>query len=164
VRIADICRGGPQGRAVSCSVAVPSGSICQTATNLDIATLNVSLPGISKENYATGRVDQKISDKDNLSASYFFDSGPLTQPDPLLNATHSVFSRRQMASARRRIFSIRSWSIRFGWGSAACEGILTCQFRVTQLRPTALSPWPLARRLHRRLEGLALRPQLFGRT
>ncbi len=77
----------------------PSGSICQTATNLDIATLNVSLPGISKENYATGRVDQKISDKDNLSASYFFDSGPLTQPDPLLNATHSVFSRRQMASA-----------------------------------------------------------------
>src|SRR5258706_1938765 len=77
----------------------PSGSICQTATNLDIATLNVSLPGISKENYATGRVDQKISEKDNLSASYFFDSGPLTQPDPLLNATHSVFSRRQMASA-----------------------------------------------------------------
>jgi len=77
----------------------PSGSICQTATNLDIATLNDSLPGISKENYATGRVDQKISDKDNLSASYFFDSGPLTQPDPLLNATHSVFSRRQMASA-----------------------------------------------------------------
>src|SRR5467141_3080539 len=77
----------------------PAGFICQTATNLDVASLNVSLPGASKENYATGRVDQKISDKDNLSASYFFDSGPLTQPDPLLNATHSVFSRRQMASA-----------------------------------------------------------------
>ncbi len=77
----------------------PAGSICQTATNLDIASLNVSLPGISNENYATGRVDQKISGKDSLSGSYFFDSGPLTQPDPLLNATHSVFSRRQMASA-----------------------------------------------------------------
>src|SRR5712692_7239157 len=77
----------------------PTGSACRTATNLDIASLNVSLPGASKENYVTGRVDQKISDKDNLSGSYFFDSGPLTQPDPLLNATHSVFSRRQMASA-----------------------------------------------------------------
>jgi len=41
-----------------------------------------------------------------LSGSYFFDSGPLTQPDPLLNATHSVFSRRQMASAEEtHIFS-----------------------------------------------------------
>src|SRR6266849_4979276 len=84
----------------------PAGSICQTATNLDIASLNVSLPGVSKENYATGRVDQKISDRDSLSGSYFFDSGPLTQPDPLLNATHSVFSRRQMGSAEEtHIFS-----------------------------------------------------------
>jgi hypothetical protein len=84
----------------------PAGSACQTATNLDVVSLNVSLPGISKEDYATGRVDQKISDKDNLSGSYFFDSGPLTQPDPLLNATHSVFSRRQMASAEEtHIFS-----------------------------------------------------------
>src|SRR5712664_1537196 len=86
----------------------PSGPTCQTATNLDIVSLNVSLPGISKEDYVTGRVDQKISDKDNLSGSYFFDSGPLTQPDPLLNATHSVFSRRQMASAEEtHIFSPR---------------------------------------------------------
>src|SRR6266849_1965069 len=86
----------------------PTGSACQTAANLDIVSLNVSLPGISKEVYATGRVDQKVSDKDNLSGSYFFDSGPLTQPDPLLNATHSVFSRRQMASAEEtHIFSPR---------------------------------------------------------
>ena len=76
----------------------PAGSACQTATNADIANLSVSLPAISKENYATGRVDQKISEKDNLAAGYFFDSGPLTQPDPLQNATHSVFSRRQMGS------------------------------------------------------------------
>lgn len=84
----------------------PAGSACQTATNLDIVSLNVSLPGVSKENYVTGRIDQKISEKDNLSGSYFFDSGPLTQPDPLLNARHSVFSRRQMGSAEEtHIFS-----------------------------------------------------------
>ena len=62
-------------------------------------TFNVALPSISNENYFTARVDQKISAKDNLAASYFWDSGPQSQPDPLLNATHQVFSRRQMASA-----------------------------------------------------------------
>jgi hypothetical protein len=62
-------------------------------------TFNVALPSISNENYFTGRVDQKISEKDNLAASYFWDSGPQSQPDPLKNAIHQVFSRRQMASA-----------------------------------------------------------------
>src|SRR5467141_3296682 len=62
-------------------------------------TFNVALPSISNENYFTARVDQKFSDKDNLAVSYFWDSGPQSQPDPLLNATHQVFSRRQMASA-----------------------------------------------------------------
>ncbi len=61
-------------------------------------TFNVALPTISNENYYTVRVDQKFSDKNSLSVSYFFDSGPQTQPDPLLNAIHEVFSRRQMAS------------------------------------------------------------------
>lgn len=74
----------------------PSG--CQTATFSDIATVNVALAGIAKENYFIGRVDQKISNRDNLSGSYFFDSGPQQQPDPLENAIHQVFSRRQMAS------------------------------------------------------------------
>jgi hypothetical protein len=62
-------------------------------------TFDVALPTISNENYVTARVDQKFSDKDTLSTSYFWDSGPQSQPDPLLNAIHQVFSRRQMASA-----------------------------------------------------------------
>lgn len=61
-------------------------------------TFNVALPSISNENYYTLRVDQKFSDKNSLSGSYFWDSGPQSQPDPLLNAIHQVFSRRQMAS------------------------------------------------------------------
>lgn len=69
-------------------------------------TFNVALPTISNENYLTVRVDQKASEKDNLAFSYFFDSGPQTQPDPLLNAIHQVFSRRQMGSAEdTHIFS-----------------------------------------------------------
>ena len=74
----------------------PCPASCQTATNADLATLNVALAGIAKENYFTGRLDQKFSANDSLDASYFFDSGPQTQPDPLQNATHQVFSRRQM--------------------------------------------------------------------
>src|SRR6202140_4174786 len=62
-------------------------------------TFNVALPTISNENYFTVRVDQRASAKDNLSFSYFYDSGPQSQPDPLLNAIHQVFSRRQSASA-----------------------------------------------------------------
>jgi len=69
---------------------------CQSTTNADTATVNVALAGIAKENYFSGRLDQKISVNDSLAASYFFDSGPQTQPDPLENATHQVFSRRQM--------------------------------------------------------------------
>lgn len=69
-------------------------------------TFNVAIPTISNENYFTTRVDQKISDKDSLATSYFYDSGPQSAPDPLKNAIHQVFSRRQMASAdETHIFS-----------------------------------------------------------
>lgn len=61
-------------------------------------TFGVAFPSISNENYFTGRVDQKFGTADTLSGSYFWDSGPQTQENPLMNATHQVFSRRQMAS------------------------------------------------------------------
>jgi hypothetical protein len=84
----------------------PCPASCQSATNTDVVSLNVALPGIAKENYVTGRFDQKVSANNTLAASYFFDSGPQTQPDPLQNAVHQVFSRRQMGSVEdTHIFS-----------------------------------------------------------
>src|SRR5713226_3327032 len=69
-------------------------------------TFNVALPSISAENYFAGKVDQEISERYTLAGSYFWDSGPQSQPDPLQNAIHQVFSRRQMASAEEtHIFS-----------------------------------------------------------
>lgn len=62
-------------------------------------SFGVSIPGIANENYFTTRLDQKISAGDNFSASYFWDSGPQQQPDPLQNAIHQVFSRRQAVTA-----------------------------------------------------------------
>jgi Carboxypeptidase regulatory-like domain len=76
----------------------PCPASCTSAVNQDSVSLNVALPTISNENYFTTRVDQKFSDRDTLSASYFYDAGPQSQPDPLKNATHQVYSRRQMGS------------------------------------------------------------------
>jgi len=71
-----------------------------------IQTFNVAIPSITNENYATGRVDQKFSENDSLAGSYFWDSGPQSQLDPLQNARHEVFSRRQMASVEEtHVFS-----------------------------------------------------------
>lgn len=77
----------------------PCPASCQSATNADSVQFGTALPTISNENYATGRVDQKFSDTDSLATSYFFDSGPQSQPDPLGNAIHQVFSRRQSGGA-----------------------------------------------------------------
>jgi hypothetical protein len=82
----------------------PSGTPIDS--NGTTQTFNVALPGIANENYFTGRLDQKISGADNFAGSYLFDSGPQVQPDPLRNANHEVFSRRQMVSLEEtHIFS-----------------------------------------------------------
>ncbi len=64
-----------------------------------VQTINIGVPNSATENYTSFRLDQKQSDKDSLAFSYFFDSGPQKQSDPLGNTVHQVFSRRQMVSA-----------------------------------------------------------------
>jgi outer membrane receptor protein involved in Fe transport len=63
-----------------------------------IQTFNVNVQTIANENNFIFRFDHKISANDSLTASYFFDSGPQSQADPLDNTIHEVFSRRQMGS------------------------------------------------------------------
>ena len=59
------------------------------------------------ENYATVRGDHKISDKDSLAASWFYDRAPLTQPDALLDVIHELFTSRQMGSIEEtHVFSL----------------------------------------------------------
>jgi Carboxypeptidase regulatory-like domain/TonB dependent receptor len=60
-----------------------------------IQTFNANVATIANENYFITRLDHKISNADSLSGSYFFDSGPQSQADPLGNTVHQVFSRRQ---------------------------------------------------------------------
>lgn len=63
-----------------------------------IQTYDVNVKTIANENYFITRLDHKISASDSLAGSYFIDSGPQSQADPLGNTVHQVFSRRQMGS------------------------------------------------------------------
>src|SRR3984957_11535845 len=59
-----------------------------------------------KENYATAKVDHHFSTSDTMAASWMYDRGPYTQPDPLLNVISSLFSLREMISLEEtHIFS-----------------------------------------------------------
>ncbi len=70
-----------------------------TAPDLNgIQTFNVNVATIANENNFITRFDHRISVSDSVTASYFFDSGPQSQADPLGNTVHRVYSRRQMGS------------------------------------------------------------------
>ena len=72
----------------------PAGATLSPDGNTDKFSTNGLLN--LKENYATAKVDHHFSDSDTMNASWMFDRGPYTQPDPLLNVTSSLFSFRQM--------------------------------------------------------------------
>jgi len=76
----------------------PCPASCQTATNADTVSEKVNIPTIANENYGIVRVDHKISDRDSLDGSYFHDSGPQSQGDPLGNTIHEVVSSREAGS------------------------------------------------------------------
>ena len=63
-------------------------------------TQTFSTTGLLKlnERYATAKFDHKFSDKDSMAASWLYDNGPYSQPDPLLDVTTSLLSYRQMYS------------------------------------------------------------------
>ena len=84
----------------------PTSAADTNPGGIGIQTFNINTPTKAQENYVITRVDQKISGADSLDGTYFFDSGPQTQADPLNNAVHQVFSRRQLASLEEtHIFS-----------------------------------------------------------
>lgn len=75
-------------------------------TNGDVAFLNTGgIKGLN-ENYFTIKLDHKISNADALTASYFFDKAPQTNPDSVDNTIHEVATQRQMAGiTENHIFS-----------------------------------------------------------
>lgn len=70
------------------------------------------------ENFFTVRGDHKISDKDSLNATFFYDKAPQTNPDALNNVIHEVFTQRHtLAVTETHIFnSAMGNTFRFGYG------------------------------------------------
>ncbi len=64
----------------------------------DTGTFLFNDPFITKENYFTIRLDHKISAKDQLAGTYFWDSGSLTSPDAFNEKVTGNIDKRQMAS------------------------------------------------------------------
>lgn len=85
-----------------------------------IQTFNVNVPTNANENYYITRLDYKISSADSLSGSYFYDSGPQTQADPLGNTVHEVSSSRQgVALEETHLFNAQLVNtFRLGWSRA----------------------------------------------
>jgi hypothetical protein len=84
----------------------PAGSPDTNPGGIGVQSFNTSQPTKANENYVLTRIDHKIAASDTIDGTYFFDSGPQTQTDPLGNTVHEVFSRRQMYTAEwTRIFS-----------------------------------------------------------
>ena len=77
----------------------PAGSPDTNPTGVGIQSFNVSRPTVATENYIITRFDHHFSESDSLAATYFYDSGPQSQTDPLGNTIHQVTSRRQLFSA-----------------------------------------------------------------
>ena len=58
------------------------------------------------ENYVSARGDHKFSEKDSLAASWFYDKGPFTAPDALVDVIDELLVFRETASAEEtHVFS-----------------------------------------------------------
>jgi len=66
--------------------------------NSDTGSFLFNDPFTSHENYFTIRGDQRFSDKDSLTATYFYDNGNLTSPDPFDVRITGNLAQRQLAT------------------------------------------------------------------
>jgi hypothetical protein len=66
--------------------------------NSDTGSFLFNDPFTSHENYFTIRGDHRISDKDSLTGTYFYDNGNLTSPDPFNVRITGNLAKRQLAT------------------------------------------------------------------
>jgi hypothetical protein len=85
------------------------------------------------ENYYTTRADVRISQKDSLNGSWYYDRSSFTQPDGLNQVLDQfVVGRQGFSTEETHIFSpILANAVRFGYNRSYGEG---------QLTPTAINP------------------------
>ena len=102
----------------------PAGSSDTNPGGIGVQSFNTAQPTRASENYIITRLDHKISMKDTLDGTYFFDSGPQTQADPLGNTVHQVFSRRQLYTAEETHIFNSSIVNTFRGGASLIKGLI----------------------------------------
>lgn len=89
----------------------------------DTGTFLFNDPAVTSENYFTIRTDQKLSQSDSLTGTYFFDSGNISSPDPFEIVNYGNVDKRQMAAiSESHTFSASLLnSARFGYSRVVSE-------------------------------------------
>ena len=107
---------------------LPNSGVLDSPTS-DIGTYAFNTPQISHENYYITRVDHKVSDKDSLNGTYFYDRGDLESPDPFNIRITGNLARRTLATVgESHVFNANLLnSTKFGYS------------RVVSIAPTTLS-------------------------
>jgi Carboxypeptidase regulatory-like domain/TonB-dependent Receptor Plug Domain/TonB dependent receptor len=73
-------------------LALPNGPLLG---NGDLGVFTVQQQQITSENFFTGRVDHRFSERDSFSGTYMFDKTPQTQPDSYNVVLASYLTKRQ---------------------------------------------------------------------
>ena len=83
----------------------PNSGTLNSSTS-DIGTFLFNTPAISHENFYTARLDHKISDKDSLNGTFFYDTGDLESPDPFdIRITGNLAKRLLGTLGESHVFS-----------------------------------------------------------
>jgi hypothetical protein len=95
--------------------------------NSDTGSFLFNDPFTSHENYFTIRADHRISDKDSLTGTYFYDNGNLTSPDPFNVRITGNIAKRQLATiGEAHIFNSNLLnSIKFGYSRVVSDAPTT---------------------------------------
>lgn len=102
----------------------PASASDSNPGGIGVQSFNTAEPTRASENYIIARLDHKISTKDTIDGTYFFDSGPQTQADPLGNTVHQVFSRRQLYTAEESHIFNSSIVNNFRGGASIIKGLI----------------------------------------
>ncbi|MDP9038344.1 MAG: TonB-dependent receptor [Acidobacteriota bacterium] len=102
----------------------PAGAADTVPGGVGVQSFNSSQPTRASENYVIARLDHHFSDRDQMDGTYFFDSGPQTQADPLGNTIHQVFSRRQLVTAEETHAFNSSIVNNFRAGASLIKGLI----------------------------------------
>jgi len=95
--------------------------------NSDTGSFLFNDPFTSHENYFTIRADHRVSDKDSLTGTYFYDNGNLTSPDPFNVRITGNIAKRQLATiGESHVFNANLLnSIKFGYSRVVSDAPTT---------------------------------------